>query len=164
MKKTVFIFSMVALMSCGGNNTPTKQENANATEDTTIVSGEAEPEAATVTVSQQEIDAKKAFVEKFYADWDDLLDYDYVKKFITPKALQQLKDEYGYDCEGECLATWIFFYEAGGDTGGEISRTVKAQDGNHFLVENKYDNEDYSVVLTVIKEGDEYKIDEINRP
>ena len=32
------------------------------------------------------------------------------------------------------------------------------------MVVNKYDNEDYSVVLTVIKEGDEYKIDEIDRP
>ncbi|MBR4365598.1 MAG: hypothetical protein IKP43_02325 [Bacteroidaceae bacterium] len=164
MKKTVFIISMLALMSCGGNTTSTKPENGTATEDTTTASVAPEPETVTEAVSQDEIDAKKAFVEKFYADWDDLLDYDYVKKFITPKMLQQLKDEYDYDCDGECLATWIFFYEAGGDTGGEISRSVEAQDGNHFLVVNKYDNEDYSVVLTVIKEGDEYKIDEIDRP
>ena len=33
------------------------------------------------------------------------------KKHITPKLLQFLADSYEFECDGECLATWKFFYE-----------------------------------------------------
>ena len=108
---------------------------------------------------ENETNAKKAFVENFYAGFEDILDYAYVKKYITPNVLQLLKDSYDYDCEGECLATWLFFYEGGGDAGELVSRQVKICDENHFLVEIKYANYEYDVLLTVIKEGDAYLID-----
>ena len=111
------------------------------------------------TNQENETDAKKAFVEKFYAGFEDILDYAYVKKYVTPNLLQLLADSYDFDCEGECLATWLFCYEGGGDAGNLVSRQVKVCDENHFLVAFKYIGYEYEVLLTVIKEGDKYLID-----
>ena len=69
-----------------------------------------------------------------------------VKQYITPNLLKYLADAYDYDCEGECLATWKFFYEGGGDVGELKSRQITARDGNHVLVENKYVNYEYDVL------------------
>ena len=69
-----------------------------------------------------------------------------VKQYITPNLLKYLADAYDYDCEGECLATWKFFYEGGGDVGESKSRQITAHDGNHVLVENKYVNYEYDVI------------------
>ena len=112
-----------------------------------------------------EVDAKEAFLEKFYADLDNredgILDYAFVKQHISPKALQVLKDEYDYECEGECLATWLFYYDAGGDDGHYISRTIKVIDNNRFLVKHHYELGDYEVVLIVVKIKGAYRIDGI---
>ena len=110
-------------------------------------------------------EAVRAFVEKFYKEWDgeDILDYSYPKQYITPNLLKYLADEYDYDCEGECLATWKFFYEGGGDVGELKSRQITARDANHVLVENKYDNYEYDVLLKVIKDGDAFKIDSLEQ-
>ena len=110
-------------------------------------------------------EAVRAFVEKFYKEWsgEDILDYSYPKQHITPKLLKYLADAYDYDCEGECLATWKFFYEGGGDVGALKSRQITARDGNYVLVENKYDNYEYDVLLKVIKDGDTFKIDSLEQ-
>jgi hypothetical protein len=118
-----------------------------------------------VDPQEQEMVAVSAFVEEFYKEWDkkDLLDYGYVKQYITPNLLKYLADEYDYDCEGECLATWKFFYEGGGDVSGLKSRQITARDGNHVLVENNYENYEYDVLLTLVKDGDTFKIDSLKQ-
>ena len=59
--------------------------------------------------------------------------------------LKFLADSYEFECEGECLATWKFFYEGGGDVGEFKSYQITARDGSHVLVENKYVNYEYDV-------------------
>ena len=117
------------------------------------------------SVKAQTESAAKAFVEEFYKEWDkrDLLDYDYVKQYITPNLLKYLADSYDFECEGECLATWQFFYEGGGDVGELKSRQITARDGNHVLVQNQYENYKYDVLLTVVKDGDTFKIDNLKQ-
>ena len=107
----------------------------------------------------------RAFVEQFYEEWDkrDLFDYNYVKQYITPNLLKYLANAYDYECESECLATWMFFYEGGGDAGELKSRTFTTRDENHVLVEIKYDNYEYDVLLKVIKDGDSFKIDSLKQ-
>ena len=109
--------------------------------------------------------AVKYFVEQFYEDWGkkELDDYDALKKYITPKLRQYLADAYDYECEGECLATWKFFYEGGGDVGEWKHNSYIPRDESHVLVEIEYDNYEYSVLLTVIKDGDTYKIDSLKQ-
>ena len=80
-----------------------------------------------------------------------------------PRLLKFLADSYEFECEGECLATWKFFYEGGGDVGEFKSRQITARDGSHVLVENKYVNYEYDVLLTVIKDGDTFKIDSLQQ-
>ena len=45
---------------------------------------------------KQDMESARAFVEQFYKGWgmDNVLDYDYPKKHITPKLLQFLADSY----------------------------------------------------------------------
>ena len=114
---------------------------------------------------KQNMEAVQAFVEQFYNEWgmENLLDYDYPKQHITPRLLKFLADSYEFECEGECLATWKFFYEGGGDVGELKSRQITARDGSHVLVENKYVNYEYDVLLTVIKDGDTFKIDSLQQ-
>ena len=92
-------------------------------------------------------------------------DYDaFVRKHVTPKALKILKDEYEYECDnGDCLATWLFSYEAGSDIGAMVSRTVNMKDENIFLVVTKYEDAEYEVRLSVINDGHSYKIDDIEK-
>ena len=104
-------------------------------------------------------------MEQFYEDWGkkELDDYDALKPYITPKLRKYLADAYDYDCEGECLATWKFFYEGGGDVGEWKSATFTPRDESHVLVEIEYDNYKYDVLLKVIKDGDTYKIDSLKQ-
>ena len=113
----------------------------------------------------QEITAVKNFVQQFYDEWDmqDLHDYDKLKPYITANLRKYLADEYDYECEGECLATWKFFYEGGGDVGEMRSSSITPRDENHVLVEFKYENYEYGVLLKVIKDGDAYKIDSLTQ-
>ena len=117
--------------------------------------------------SAQETNAKKAFLEQFYNEWDaneeGIPDNDLVKQYVTDDALQILKDNFEFDCDGECLATWMFCYEGGGDVGGLLSRTFTVADENNIVVAHKYTNYEYDVQLTVIKVGKTYKIDNIQQ-
>ena len=114
---------------------------------------------------KQDMEAVRAFVDQFYKDWgmENLLEYDYPKQHITPRLLKFLADSYEFECEGECLATWKFFYEGGGDVGELKSRQITVRDGSHVLVENKYVNYEYDVLLTVIRDGDTFKIDSLQQ-
>lgn len=146
-------FVLTLLFSCTFSST-----SRTSSEETD--SAAAEP----VAQSAEDLEAPKAFVENFYKEWRDaILEYDYVKQNVTDNMLQQLKDEYDYDCEGECLATWIFCYKGGGDVSDLISRQFTAQDATHVLVENKYDGYEYDIVLTLVKDGDTYKIDNLKQ-
>lgn len=44
-----------------------------------------------------------------------------------------------------------------------LSRNITAQDENNFLVVTKYVDAEYEVRLSVIKDGDSYKIDDIEK-
>ena len=127
----------------------------------------------TISETQEENiqEEEKQFIEKFYADWKqdaDGSDYAYVKKYITANALKTLKDEYDYECDGECLATWLFFYEAGGDMDSLLSRQIEPVSPNTFLVTNTWgysegssDTYDYKIRLGIVKDGGSYKINSI---
>ena len=171
MKKVfLFVLSMMllegGLTSCNGQQKQTQTERSEslALEDSVAI-----PDSLNGAVEdpakKKDMEAVKAFVEQFYQGWsmDDLLEYDYPKKYITPKLLQFLADSYEFDCEGECLATWKFFYEGGGDVAEMKSRKITACDASHVLVENKYANYEYTVLLTVIKDGDTFKIDSLQQ-
>ena len=114
---------------------------------------------------EQEMVAARYFVEQFYDEWEkrDLLDYGFVKQYITPNLLNYLADAYDYDCEGECLATWKFFYEGGGDVGEMKSSSFTSRDERHVLVELKYVNYEYDVLLTLVKDGETFRIDSLKQ-
>jgi len=112
-----------------------------------------------------EMVAMRTFVEQFYEEFEKvgLLEYGYLKQHITPNLLKFLADSYEYDCEGECLATWLFFYEGGGDVGELKLRHITVRDENHVLVESRYVNYEYDLLLTMIKDGDTFKIDSLQQ-
>ena len=174
MKKVFFPIVIVAvvatMVSCGNKTAKGGDNDSTAVADSIVAMApaelcteEAEPSEGAST--EQDKEAARAFVEKFYKEWsgDDILDYAYPKKHITPKLLKYLADSYDFDCEGECLATWKFFYEGGGDVGQLKSRQITARDGNHVLVQNQYENYKYDVLLTVVKDGDTFKIDNLKQ-
>lgn len=121
-----------------------------------------------VEINQEEMEQQEQvqFLENFYNGFDNPHDWDsHVRMHVTKNALQILRDEYGYDCDDDCLATWIFLYE--GDEGDEFKgRTIEPVSKNVFLVTNSWGDEsysDYKVKLGLVKEGDEYKIDNIEK-
>ena len=157
MRRSILMISaLMMLMACGGKKAQAESADT-AVIDSTVVDSAGDQE--------QEMVAAKAFVEQFYTEWDkrDLLDYGYVKQYITPNLLKYLADSYDFECEGECLATWQFFYEGGGDVGELKSRQITARDESHVLVECNYDNYEYAVLLTVLKDGDTFKIDSLKQ-
>ena len=155
---------MLAFMAVGCSSSSSKAGQRTAAEDSvaTEVGQVADSGNAADSV---DMEAAKAFVERFYKEGYtvDLPDNDYLKQHVTQGMLKFLADSYDYDCEGECLAAWMFFYEDGGDVGGLESLNITARDGNHILVENKYENYEYDVLLTVIKDGEEFKIDSLQQ-
>ena len=162
----------MALVCMGCNNPQEKKQTAtNGIADMDSVAVVDSTAVPTESVTSEDAAAVKAFVEKFYDElenkfmnYDDVAiedTYAYLKQHVTDQAYQYLKDMYEYDCEGECLAVWMFFYQGGGDVGGLDTRSFTVQDANHVLVNSKYENYKYDVLLTVKKVGDEYKIDDI---
>ena len=164
MKKLFYALTMcctLLLLACGGKKTQGESADVNKPQPSSLSREpfwDYEPE-------KHKTVAVKTFVEKFYLLWseEDVLDYDYVKQHITPNLLKYLADAYEFDCEGECLATWKFLYEDGGDFGGLKSRKITARDESHVLVENNYGNYEYDVLLKLIKVGDTYKIDSLEQ-
>lgn len=163
MKNLHLIFAALVLLGMIGSISPVNSKEVN---DFTQVSAAVETAALTELAENDnpETQAQKAFLETFYNGLDSVgFDDAYIRKYITPKAKKILNDAYDYECDDDCLAVWLFAYEAGGDTGPQLSRSIKEQGDNKFLVNLKYENENYKVLLTVIKEGDTYKIDDIEK-
>lgn len=150
-----------AMMSCGNtssNNTQTADKKA-GTENT-------------VAAPDPSVALGKAFLENFYQGLEEVFDqeqeeaYQHVYKHVTPKAKQFLIDQYDYDCDGECLAIWLFLYQGGGDVIGNCQRTIEPVDGLSYRVTNTYYYEgkksyEYHVKLGLVKDGDSFKIDSI---
>lgn len=120
---------------------------------------------------EQVIEEKKHFLESFYKKYDSLDEYDeaFIKSIVTNNALQILKKHYTRDEGGDMsdpngLACWLFNYYNGWVAfGSVISRNITSKGGNMFVVSAKYEDvEKYEVELSVIKDGDSYKIDDIN--
>lgn len=161
MKKHFIFVAITAiaftLMACG-NNTQ-NPENVNSADVTT-------------TPNSSE-DLGKAFLEHFYQGLDTVFgqqdDYLFANEHLTPKAQQYLLDANEYECPDDlvCMALWLFFYEGGGDVGGNYNRTIEKIDDLTYRVVNNYHSDDgdfnyqYSVKLGLVKDGDTYKIDSI---
>ena len=154
------IGSIILLGIIGACSSKAPSNNSNDTD--TIAVDSVVTEEIVIT-PEQDIQAKKEFLEMFYQGLDESdLDPSYIKKYVTPKALQILKDYYDYDCDdGDCLGVWLFAYACNDDPGALVSRHIKEVNENDYLVEIKYEWYEYDVLLTVIKDGDTCKIDNI---
>lgn len=160
--RTIRLFSVLALgalvfFACKSNNNA-EEPNGQAQAET------AQAEATAAIIDSAKVAAGKAFLEEFYKVYDqDILNYDFIKNNITPSFKQDLIDLYDYECEGECMATWLLCYKGGGDTGGLKTRTIKP-DGDAYLVSCTHDQGDnkeyhYTIKLTLVQDGDTFKID-----
>ena len=99
-KSILMIAAVVMLMGCGGKKA--QGESVNADSDSIAERQQyrlAENEVKGYDPLEEEMVAVRAFVEVFYKEWDkkDLLDYGYVKQYVTPNLLKYLADEYDYD-------------------------------------------------------------------
>jgi predicted amidophosphoribosyltransferase len=122
---------------------------------------------------EQHIAACKAFLEKFFKGLDNSNDLqEYVKQNTTFKAQQFLKDEYDLedDCSN-CLATWMFTKESGTEIGPLQDREIQMEDENTYQVVSIYELDnagqytayEYVVKIGIVKEGNFYKIDTIEK-
>ena len=113
---------------------------------------------------EEETQARIQYIEDFYknlgsGDWDA-----FIRNNVNAHVHRILNQEYDYDCDNDdCLAVWLFTHEAGSDTGELLSRNIKAQDIDNYLVENKYEYGEYDVLLTLVKVDDSYKIADIEK-
>ncbi len=165
MKKLFIIVTMAtvafAMMACNNNGNNNKQNTDN----------KANTES-TVSTPDASVELGKTFLESFYQGLEEAFDreqeetYLFVNKHVTPKAKQSLIDQYDYDCDGECMAIWLFLYQGGGDVIGDCQRTIEPADGLSYKVTNTYYYEgkksyEYHVKLGLVKDGDSFKIDSI---
>ena len=152
-------FTMVACDNSSSNNNTQNTENKADTENT-------------VSTTEASVDMGKTFLENFYQGLEEVFgeeeDYLYVNEYLTPKAKQYLIDQYDYECDGECMAIWLFLYEGGGDVIGTCQRTIKPVDGLSYKITNTYyyegeKNYQYRVKLGLVQDGDSFKIDSITK-
>ena len=127
MKKLFIFITMAtfafAMMACNNNgNNKQNTDNKASTENT-------------VSTTDASIELGKTFLENFYQGLEEAFDqeqekaYEHIYKHVTPKAKQFLIDQYDYDCDGECMAIWLFLYQGGGDVIGDCKRTIEPADG-----------------------------------
>lgn len=119
----------------------------------------------------QDVAEGKAFLEYFYETLEaDILDYDFIKQNLTLQAQQYLKDSYDYDCfdEGNCMASWLFFYDTTADVGRLMGRTIEPIGANTFAVTSFYDRDgaaygdyEYGVKIELVKQEGVLKINSI---
>jgi hypothetical protein len=121
-------------------------------------------------IQAQAADEGKAFIERFYRGGFDSdtnpFDDAYVKTYLTPKALQYLKDQYAFDDDtGEQMATWVLYKEDGVDVGKLKDVAVEPVKGNTYRVTCRHcfnaDFYVYTIQLTLMKVGATWKIDGI---
>lgn len=166
----IFIIVLVlVLIGCGWyfygtSNTTTDNDTQSVAADSLTM--ETENEAGS---TEQVIEEKKRFLESFYKKYDSSEEYDeaYIKSIVTNKALQVLKKHYcrgeGGDDDPNGIACWLFnYYNGWVACGSVISRDIISKGGDTFLVSTKYKEvEKYEVELSVVKDGESYKIDDI---
>ncbi len=122
---------------------------------------------AAFAIEVQAADEGKSFIERFYSGGFDCNFADrYVKTYLTPKALQYLKDQYTFDDDtGLQMATWVLYKEDGWDVGDLKDFTVEPVKGNTYRVTCRHcfnaDYYVYSVQMTLLKVGATWKIDGI---
>ena len=173
--KTVRFLSVLALsafvcFACKSNNTSTTEEPKGS--DQTTENAQANEAPETVIIDSAKAAAGVAFLEEFYKVYDQEYDEggfneEYIKSHITPGMKQWLMDSYDYDCDGECMANWLFCYEGGGDTGGLKTRTIKPE-GDAYIVSCIHDQGEnkeyhYTIKLTLVQDGDTFKIDNLEK-
>ena len=160
--KRLFILIAIAftMVACGNNSSNNNKQNTDNKAGT----------ENTVSTTEASVALGKAFLENFYQGLEEVFDqedaYLYVNKHITPEAQQFLIDQYDYECDGECMAIWLFLYQGGGDVIGTCQRTIEPADGLSYKVTNTYYYEgeksyEYHVKLGLVKDGDSFKIDSI---
>ena len=160
--KRLFILIAIAfsMVACGNNSTQnTDNETDSKTDATNIVSA-----------TEASEDLGKPFLENFYQGLEEVFGEEeadlYVNEYLTPEAKQFLIDQYDYDCDGECMAIWLFLYQGGGDVIGDCQRTIEPANGLSYKVTNTYYYEgkksyEYHVKLGLVKDADTFKIDSI---
>lgn len=120
--------------------------------------------------SGNDSDKKIEYISTFYSQFMKNSSYDdnYIKENLTDNGLKILREhnkasEGGDEEEPDGIASWLFNYFNGFTAVGDVvSRTVTPIDSDNFLVTSKYTIvEEYKVQLTVIIDGDSYKIDNI---
>lgn len=158
---TVLALGAFLLSACTSKEKQAPADSA----DSTVVAQDSiiQPDAE----SAQQVEACKAFLEQFYQGLESSqYDYAYIRKNVTPKAEQILKDQYDYECnDGDCLAVWLFTH--GITDPGEIKDlTVEPLGGTLYKVLLTYDRGlgeiyNYAVKLSLAQEGDAFKIDTI---
>lgn len=107
-------------------------------------------------------DGGKAFLEKFYRGGTECsFDNSYVKMSLTSNAVKFLRDSYDYDGEG--MAVWLFYKEAGWDIGDFREYLVrKVKENTYRVVIRSNFNEDvyeYSVLFGLVRVGNTWAID-----
>ena len=164
--RTIKFLSALALSAlvCFACKSNSNSQEANDSAETAQIA-ETAPAPEAVIIDSVKIAAGVAFLEEFYKVYDqDILNYEYIKSKITPKLKQFLIDEYEYECDGECLATWLFCYSPGADTGTLKERIIKPE-GDAYLVSCTHDqgtcDYNYSIKLTLVQDGDSFKIDSL---
>lgn len=148
----------------GSSNTTADNETQSVVADSMSV--ETEDEAGS---TEQVIEEKKRFLESFYKKYDSSEEYDeaYIKSIVTNNALEVLKKHYSRDEGGDDdpngIACWLFnYYNGWVACGSVISRNIISKGGDTFLVSTKYKEvEKYEVELSVVKDGESYKINDI---
>ena len=161
MKRLFILIAITfAMVACGNNSTQNTDNETDSKTDTTNI----------VSATEASEDLGKPFLENFYQGLEEVFGEEeadlYVNEYLTPEAKQYLIDQYDYDCDGVCMALWVFFYEGGGDVCCSSERTIELIDGLSYRVTNTYYNEgektyQYRVKLGLVKDGDSFKIDSI---
>lgn len=144
---------MVCTTVCSMTNEKVTTTNTNETQETTVVND----------------NKAKEFLEAFYAGLDEIEEnnididkvYAYIKEHSTESAIDILKENYGYECEGECLAFWMLEKGEFNDPGEFVSRKITQRGDNKFLVENKYTETTNRIIIEVTNTEDGFKISNI---
>lgn len=114
--------------------------------------------------------ACKEFLDNFYQNmWDSEDDSEVIRENVTPRLLKYLRDSYDYDClDGDCMATWLFFYDTTADVGELKGWTIDTIDQYTYKVVCTYERGDatggdyeYGVLLGVVKTGDTFLVDDL---
>lgn len=95
--------------------------------------------------NEKEVAEITAFIENLYTSegLEQIYDESWLKQHCTEEMLQQLKDEYEYDCyDGDCYGSWLLIGEPLGDIEEKILKGVHHDnaDADLYVAEIEYSN------------------------